>query len=30
MNFDGTVFNPIEEAIEDKVKEIVAWIWKHL
>jgi hypothetical protein len=28
--FDGTVFNPVEAAIEEKVMEIMAWIWKHL
>jgi hypothetical protein len=28
--FDGTLFNPLESAIEDKVMEIMAWIWKHL
>jgi hypothetical protein len=28
--FDGTLFSPVEELIEEKVKEIIAWIWKHL
>jgi hypothetical protein len=28
--FNGTLFNPLESAIEDKVMEIMAWIWKHL
>lgn len=28
--FDGTPFNPIEDLIENKIKEIMAWIWKHL
>jgi hypothetical protein len=28
--FDGTPFNAAEEVIEEKIKEIVAWIWKHL
>jgi hypothetical protein len=28
--FDRTPFDPVESAIEEKVKEIIAWIWKHL
>jgi hypothetical protein len=28
--FDGTPFNPVEELIEDKVIEIMHWIWEHL
>jgi hypothetical protein len=28
--FDGTPFSPVEELIEKKVMEIIAWIWKHL
>lgn len=28
--FDGTPFNPVEALVEEKVMEIIAWIWKHL
>ena len=28
--FDGTPFDPVERLIEDKVKEIIHWLWKHL
>lgn len=28
--FDGTPFNPVEQLIEEKVWEILGWIWKHL
>jgi hypothetical protein len=28
--FDGTLFDPVEELIEEKVKEIIVWIWEHL
>jgi hypothetical protein len=28
--FDGTPFNPVEALIEEKVLEIMHWIWEHL
>jgi hypothetical protein len=28
--FDHTPFNPVEELIEDKIKEIIHWIYEHL
>ena len=28
--FDGTPFNAEQELIDQKIREIIAWIWKHL
>ncbi|MFN2622380.1 MAG: hypothetical protein ABR611_06000 [Chthoniobacterales bacterium] len=28
--FDGTPFDPVEELIQEKVLEIIRWIWDHL
>jgi hypothetical protein len=28
--FDRTPFNPVEALIEEKIKEIISWIWKHV
>jgi hypothetical protein len=28
--FDGSSFDPVEKLIEDKIKEIIHWLWEHL
>jgi hypothetical protein len=28
--FDGSPFDPVEQLIEDKIKEIIHWLWEHL
>ncbi|MES2776918.1 MAG: hypothetical protein V4722_22265 [Bacteroidota bacterium] len=28
--FDGTPFSPVEQLLEDKIKEIMHWLWEHL
>jgi hypothetical protein len=28
--FDGTPFSPVEKLIEDKIEDIIDWIWEHL
>ena len=28
--FDGSPFDPVEQLIEDKIKEIMHWLWEHL
>ena len=28
--FDGTPFSPVEHFLEDKIKEIIHWLWEHL
>lgn len=28
--FDGSPFDPVEQLLEDKIKEIIHWLWEHL